>query len=68
MCSTHRKFSSVWIRWQIYVTLNSRIRFENLACQTANLEVLCNGNVDADTLEKLFMTIPLQQRKLYIGE
>ncbi|KAE9081693.1 hypothetical protein PF010_g21894 [Phytophthora fragariae] len=42
--------------------------FEDLACQTAGLEVLCNSNVDVDTLEKLFMTIPLQQRKLYLGE
>ncbi|KAG2788700.1 hypothetical protein PC129_g4916 [Phytophthora cactorum] len=42
--------------------------FENLACQTADLEVLCNSDVDTDTLDKLFMAIPIQQRQLYLGE
>ncbi|KAJ8546630.1 hypothetical protein ON010_g11604 [Phytophthora cinnamomi] len=42
--------------------------FEDLACQTAGLERLCNSDVDAASLEKLFMAIPLQQRKLYQGE
>ncbi|KAK1931021.1 hypothetical protein P3T76_013610 [Phytophthora citrophthora] len=39
--------------------------FEDLACQTASLEVLCNSDVDADTLDKLFMAIPIQQRLLF---
>ncbi|KAG7376761.1 hypothetical protein PHYPSEUDO_012786 [Phytophthora pseudosyringae] len=41
---------------------------EDLACQTAGLEKLCNSDVDADALEKLFMAIPIQQRRLYLGE
>lgn len=42
-------------------------RFEDLACQTASLEVLCNSDVDAETLDELFLDIPIQQRKLYHG-
>ncbi|EEY57205.1 uncharacterized protein PITG_11026 [Phytophthora infestans T30-4] len=42
--------------------------FEDLASQTADLEVLCNSDVDADTLDKLFMAIPTEQRQLYLSE
>ncbi|ETL43475.1 hypothetical protein F442_06250 [Phytophthora nicotianae P10297] len=42
--------------------------FEDLASQTADLETLCNSDMDADTLDKLFMAIPIQQRQLYLGE